>query len=138
MNTTRKQLDDLTYRVLGCAIEVHRQLGPGLLESIYEKCFVRELTLRNIEHKRQMKISLGYKGLILDADLRLDVIVEDVLIVELKAVDGLLPIHDAILLTYMRLLEKPKGVLINFNSINIFKAGQRTLVNNIYESLPLG
>lgn len=137
MKPTRKHIDHLTFNVIGCAIEVHKQLGPGLLESVYEKCFVRELFLKGIEYNTQTKVPIEYKGLKLDAELRLDVIVEDLLIVELKAVDGLLPIHDAILLSYMRLLQKPKGILINFNSVNIFKSGQKTLINNIYSSLPL-
>lgn len=102
MKTTRKYLDELTYEIIGGAIEVHKQLGPGLLESVYEKCFIKELALKEIRYQRQVKVPLEYKGVILDADLRLDVIVEDVLIVELKAIDGLLPIHDAVLLTYMR------------------------------------
>ncbi len=137
MKTTRKYLDELTYEIIGCAIEVHKQLGPGLLQSVYEKCFVRELALKEIEYQRQVKVPLEYKGVTLDADLRLDVLAEDVLVVELKAIDGLLPIHDAVLLTYMRLLGKPKGILINFNYTNIFKAGQKTLVNNLYGSLPM-
>ena len=85
-------------------------MGPGLLESVYEKCFLRELGLRRIEYQSQSRIHVNYKGLDLEADLRYDVMVEDILLVELKAIDGLLPIHDAILLTYMRMLEKPKGI----------------------------
>ena len=79
---------------------------------------------------------LKYKGLLLDAQLRFDVLVEDLLLAELKAIDGLLPIHEAVLLTYMRMLQKPKGILINFNCTNIFKSGQKTLVNDIYAALP--
>ncbi|TVR79714.1 MAG: GxxExxY protein [Chitinophagaceae bacterium] len=136
MELTKKYIDDLTYRVIGCAIEVHKQLGPGLLESVYEKCFIRELALQGLRYKQQLWVPLEYKGLELDTELRLDVLVEDVLCVELKSMDGLLPIHDAILLTYMRMLQKPKGVLINFNCVNIFKEGQKTLVNEIYAALP--
>jgi GxxExxY protein len=116
---------------------VHKQLGPGLIESVYEKCFIRELVLREILHKTQARVPLEYKGLSLDADLRFDVMAEDLLLIELKAIDGLLPIHEAVLLTYMRMLQKPKGILINFNCINIFKEGQKTLVNNLYAALPL-
>lgn len=137
MKVTRKYLDELTYKVIGCAIEVHKQLGPGLLESVYEKCFVRELSLEGIQYQRQVRIPLNYKGENLEVDLRLDVLAEEMLIIELKAVDGLLAIHEAVLLTYMRLLEKPKGILINFNCTNIFKSGQKSLVNRIYGSLPL-
>ncbi|MBS3770587.1 MAG: GxxExxY protein [Bacteroidales bacterium] len=133
---TKKYLDELTYKVIGCAIEVHKYLGPGLLESIYEKCLLRELKIRGINYKNQVWVPLQYKGLELEAELRLDVLVEDVLCVELKAQEGLLPIHDAILLSYMQMLEKPKGILINFHCVNIFKEGQRTLVNNLFSELP--
>lgn len=136
MGITKKYLNELTYQIIGCAIEVHKHLGPGLLESIYEKCFLRELKLRGIGYKNQVWVPLLYKGLKLDTELRLDVLVEDILCVELKAQEGLLPIHDAILLSYMQMLQKPKGILINFHCVNIFKEGQKTLVNNLFASLP--
>ncbi len=136
MVITKKYLNELTYQVVGCAIEVHKHLGPGLLESIYEKCFLRELFLRGIACTSQIWVPLKYKGLELDTELRLDVLVEDILCVELKAQDGLLPIHDAVLLSYMQMLQKPKGVLINFHCVNIFKSGQKTLVNNLFAELP--
>ncbi len=133
---TQNYLDDLTFKIIGCAIEVHKQLGPGLLESIYAKCFIKELELRNFDFKTQLWVPAEYKGLMLDAELRLDVLVEDSIVVELKAIDGLLPVHQAQLLTYMKLLKMPKGILINFNCTNIFKEGQKTLVNEYYGKLP--
>jgi GxxExxY protein len=133
---TKKHLNELTYKVIGCAIEVHKHLGPGLLESAYEKCFLRELNLRGIANKTQVWVPLQYKGLLLDMELRLDVLVEDVLCVELKAQEGLLPIHEAVVLSYTQMLEKPKGILINFHCVNIFKEGQKTLVNNLFSLLP--
>jgi len=136
MRITKKYLNELTYRVIGCAIEVHKHLGPGLLESVYEKCFLRELNLQGIANKSQNWVPLEYKGLQLDTELRLDVLVEDILCVELKAQEGLLPIHDAVLLSYMQMLQKPKGILINFHCVNIFKEGQKTLVNNLFSLLP--
>ncbi len=136
MKCSKEYIDQLSYLILGCAIEVHRLLGPGLLESVYEKCFLDELCLRNIRFQSQRKIPIIYKGNYLDADLRYDVLVEDQIIVELKAIDGILPIHQSILLTYMKLLEKPKGILINFNCTNIFKEGQKTFVNEFYAELP--
>jgi len=136
MIVTKKYLNELTYKVIGCAIEVHKHLGPGLLESVYEKCFLKELQLRVITYKNQIWVPLQYKGLELDTELRLDVLVEDILCVELKAQEGFLPIHDAILLSYMQMLEKPKGILINFHCVNIFKEGQRTLVNHLFSQLP--
>ena len=136
MRITKKYLNELTYKVIGCAIEVHKHLGPGLLESIYEKCFLKELTLRGIEFKNQIWVPLDYKGMDLNSELRLDVLVEDILCVELKAQEGLLPIHDAVLLSYMQMLQKPKGILINIHCVNIFKKGQKTLVNNLFSLLP--
>ncbi len=136
MEISKKYLNELTYKVIGCAIEVHKLLGPGLLESVYEKCFLKELSLRGIAFQNQIWVPLQYKGLQLDTELRLDVLVEDVLCVELKAQEGLLPIHDAVLLSYMQMLQKPKGILINFHCINIFKEGQKTLVNNLFSLLP--
>lgn len=133
---TKKYLNEITYQVVGCAIEVHKHLGPGLLESVYEKCFLKELNLRGISYQSQVWVPLQYKGLDINAELRLDVLVEDVLCVELKAQQGMLSVHDAILLSYMRMLQKPKGVLINFHCTNIFKEGQRTLVNNFFAELP--
>jgi GxxExxY protein len=136
MIITQKYLDQLTYRILGCAIEVHKQLGPGLLESIYERCFVHELSLRGLSCETQCCVPLSYKGINLEAELRLDVLVEGMVITELKSIAGILPVHQAIVLTYMRMLEKPKGIIINFNCTNIFKEGQVTLVNEIYAKLP--
>lgn len=136
MVITKKYLNELTYKVIGCAIEVHKHLGPGLLESVYEKCFLRELSIQGIAFKNQIWVPIQYKGLELNTELRLDVLVEDILCVELKAQEGLLPIHDAILLSYMQMLQKPKGILINFHCLNIFKGGQKTLVNSLFSLLP--
>src|SRR5690349_4811701 len=115
MKITKRYLNDLTYKAIGCAIEIHKHVGPGLLESVYEKCFLRELNLRGLSYKNQLWVPVHYNGLNLDTELRLDVLVEDILCVELKAQEGLLPIHDAILLSYMQMLQKPKGLLINFH-----------------------
>lgn len=136
MQNTQQYLDALTYKIIGCAIEVHRQLGPGLLESVYEQCFIRELSMQHIAYKTQNWVPVFYKGLHLDTQLRLDVLVEDLIIVELKAVEYVLAVHDAQLLTYMKLMNCPKGILINFNCTNIFKEGQKTFVNQLYASLP--
>ncbi len=136
MKVTKKFLNELNYIVLGCAIEVHKFLGPGLLESVYEKCFLKELGIRGIKYQNQLWVPISYKGIELDTELRLDVLVEDILCVELKAQEGLLPIHDAVLLSYMQMLNKPKGILINFHSVNIFREGQKTLVNNLFTTLP--
>ena len=136
MEITQKYLDDLTYSILGCAIEVHRQVGPGLIESVYEKCFTHELFLRGKTFSSQQVVPLHYKGLQIAANLRYDILVEDLIVVELKAIEGIMPIHMAAVLTYMKMLEKPKGIILNFNCINIFKEGQKTLVNDLYAKLP--
>ena len=111
----RKKLNDLTKSVIGGAIEEHRALGPGLLESAYEICFCRELNLREIRFQRQVPIPLEYKGVKLDCGYRSDVIVEGALLLELKAVDARLPIHEAQLLSYLKLTGLNVGLLINFN-----------------------
>lgn len=133
---TRKYIDDLTYQIIGAAIKVHKELGPGLLESVYEKCLSHLLQEAGIKVRSQQRIPLFFHGIYLDCELRYDLLVDDLIIVEIKAIELLLPIHEAQLLTYLKLLEKPKGILINFNCLNIFKEGQRTLVTDIYAKLP--
>ncbi|MFO7954973.1 GxxExxY protein [Thioalkalivibrio sp.] len=107
---------DLTGRVIGAAIEVHRELGPGLLESVYAKCLFHELTERDIECLVELPLPLDYKGLPIDCGYRIDLVVEQELIVELKSVDALQAVHHAQLLTYMKLSNIPTGLLINFNT----------------------
>ena len=107
--------DPRTSQIIGAAIEVHRQLGPGLLESTYEECLCHELHLREKQFKRQISLPVQYKGLLLDCGYKIDLIVEDEVILELKAIEKLLPIHEAQLLTYLRLSKKKVGLLINFN-----------------------
>jgi len=136
MEFTRVFIDQLTYKIIGCAIEIHRHVGPGLLESVYHTCFKKELELRALRFRSQLVVPVLYKGMVLNAEYRLDLLVEDLIIVEIKALDGVLPVHKSQLLTYMKLLHKPKGILINFNCMNIFKEGQYTLVNELYAQLP--
>ncbi len=133
---TKNSINELSYAIIGCSIEVHRALGPGLLESIYEKCMVRELLIRNMSVKSQMKVPVNYKGLDLEADLRLDLLVENAIVVEMKAVEAINPVYEAQVLSYMKLLEKPKGILFNFCCTNIFKEGQKTYVNDLFSTLP--
>lgn len=133
---TKKYLDDLTYEIIGSCIEVHKELGPGLLESIYHKCLKKELTTRGINFVSELSIPVFYKGEAIDTDLKCDLFIENAIVLELKAVDRMLPLYEAQLLTYMKLLEVPKGVLINFNVSNIFHDGQKTLVNNYFRLIP--
>lgn len=132
---TQNYINELSYRIVGCAIEVHKELGPGLLESIYQKCLLKELELKGFEVDEQIIIPVSYKGDSLDCDLKLDILVEDLVIVELKSVETMLPIYKAQLLTYMKLLKKPKGLLINFNTENITK-DLVPLVNEYFSILP--
>ncbi len=134
---TQNYIDQLTYKIIGCAIEVHKELGPGLLESIYEKCLIHELKLNGFEVKNQMSIPLFYRGVDMNCNLRFDVMVNDLVVLELKSVVIMHPIFEAVLLTYMKLLRKPKGILINFNCKNLFHEGQKTFVNEYYAKLPL-
>lgn len=134
--TTKKSLDNLTYHVVGAAIEVHKSIGPGLLESIYHECLKHELSLRNISFSTEMIVPIHFKDIILQTGLRCDLFVKDCLVIELKAVSMLTLIHEAQLLTYMKLLKTPKGILINFNCVNLFKEGQKTFVNEYFRSLP--
>lgn len=133
---TQSLIDDLSYKIIGCAIEVHKALGLGLLESIYEKCLIRELILKNLIVRSQIKVPINYKGINLEADLRLDLLVEELIVVEIKAAESYNAVYEAQILSCMRLLEKPKGILLNFCSKNIFKEGKKAFVNNLYASLP--
>ena len=136
MELTKAYLKDLTYKVTGAAIEVHKRLGPGLLENVYHKCLAKELELRNIAFKSEYKIPYNYKGYDLDIDLRCDFLIDETLVLELKSVGSILPVFDAQIMTYMKLLEVPKGLLINFNVENLYYDGQKTFVNELYRSLP--
>ena len=122
--------DELSYEIIGAAIEVHRHLGPGLLESAYEECLCHELHSRNIVFYRQVPLPVQYKGKQLDCGYRLDVVVERTVILELKAVEKTLPIHDAQLLTYLKLSNLKLGLLINFNTTTL-KQGIKRIVNNL-------
>ena len=121
------EINRITETIIGAAIEVHRALGPGLLESVYEECLCRELSLRGIPFERQRSLPVEYKGLRLDCGYRLDLLVADTVVVEIKAVESLLPIHEAQLLTYLRLGGWKVGLLINFN-VAVLRQGIRRRV----------
>jgi len=135
IQVTKSYLNDLSYKIVGCAIEVHKHLGPGLLESVYHDCLGQEFFLRAINYKSQLLVPIGYKGIILNSDYRLDFLVNDEIVVELKAIDSIHPIHEAQLLTYMKLLQKSKGVILNFNCTNIVKEGVKQMVNDLFVKL---
>jgi GxxExxY protein len=124
------ELNELTERIIGTAIEVHRALGPGLMESAYAECLCRELALQEIPFEREKALPVEYKGVKLDCGYRLDLLVAGSVVVEIKAVEELLPIHEAQLLTYLRLGGWKVGLLINFN-VPVLKKGVKRMVNNL-------
>ena len=121
--------DPLSYKVIGCAMEVYNVLGPGLLESAYERALIHELQINGLSVSSQVPVEMSYKGVNLGEGLRLDLLIEDSLIVELKSVDELKPVHYKQLLTYLKLLDKRIGLLINFN-VNDFRDGIKRVVND--------
>ncbi len=123
-------INDLSGRVIGAAIEVHRLVGPGLLESAYVECLGWELEQSGLVVKREVVVPLRYKSLTLQQSYRLDLLVDDCLIVEVKAVDRLVPIHEAQLLTYLRLMDKRLGLLMNFN-VDVMRKGIKRLANEL-------
>ena len=126
----------MAYKIVSCAIEVNKQLGPVLLESIYEECFIEELRINDLQVAYQERIPLVYKGKLLKNELRLDVVVNDCIIVELKATEEIIPLFKAQLLSYLKLTGIPKGLLINFNCLNITSQGLVSLVTEKFANLP--
>ena len=116
---TQKEINNLSYKIVGCAIEVHKNLGPGLLESVYESCLIEELQSVGLLVKSQVYVPIIYKNKDLGGFLKLDLLINDIIIVELKAVDVMIPLFRAQLLSYLKLTGKPKRLLINFHSENI-------------------
>jgi GxxExxY protein len=133
---TQKYIREISYKIIGCAIEVHKYLGPGLLESVYEPCFIDELTKAGLSVKSQIIVPLYYKGKDLGGSLKLDLLINDLIIVEEKAVELMLPLYEAQLLSYLKLTGKPKGLLINFNCENI-KEQMVSLVTTEFARLPV-
>lgn len=127
MGLIEHRTSPISAKAIGAAIEVHRQLGPGLLESSYHACLCRELELRAILYRSEVVLPLAYKGLEIGKGYVIDILIEDSLIVEVKSVDKLLPVHTAQLMTYMRLKRAPCGLLINFNVHTLFHGIKRVL-----------
>ena len=132
---TKRFLDELTDKIIGSAIEVHKHLGPGLMESVYEACFVEECMSRGLDVKSQQWIPVHYKEKNLGGKLKLDVLINELIVVELKAVETMIPLYKAQLLSYLKLSDKPKGILINFNCENISKQ-MVSLVTEKFASYP--
>ncbi|MFN7115398.1 MAG: GxxExxY protein [Saprospiraceae bacterium] len=132
---TQKQVNSIAYEIVGCAIEVHRELGPGLLENVYEWCLLEELERQGFEVHAQVQVPILYKGKSIPHPLRIDLLVEQIVIVEIKAVENILPVHEAQLLSYLKLCNKPKGLLINFHCNNIVQKGLIPLVTEQFTLL---
>jgi GxxExxY protein len=130
---TQRHLSEISYRIIGCAIEVHKHLGPGLLESVYHSCMIDELVANNLAIQSHIAVPIIYKGKQLAEPLRLDLLVEDLIVVELKAVEVIHPVFSAQLLSYLKLTDKPKGLLINFHTENIAKS-TISLVTEIFRT----
>ncbi len=118
---TQKYINDVSYKIVGCAIEVHKNLGPGLLESVYHSCLIEELRNNSLNVQSQIHVPVTYKGKDLGGVLKLDLLVNNVVIIELKAVETMIPLYSAQLLSYLKLTKIPKGLLINFHCENIAK-----------------
>ena len=125
-----KTLNDLSYKVIGCAMDVYKALGPGLLESVYEKALIQELALAGIPVQSQVEVRMNYKGIDIGEGMRLDLLIDDKIIVELKSVEELKPVHYKQLLTYLKLMDKRLGLLINFNVTDIMQ-GVNRIVNHL-------
>lgn len=133
---TQKYITDLTYRINGACIEVHKILGSGLAETVYHKALEKEFELRGIPYKSEFKIPVFYKDLPLDCDFKCDFLIDDLIVLEVKAVAQILDIHKAQVLNYMNLLKIPKGILVNFNVHNLYNHGQETFINKYFSQLP--
>lgn len=132
---TKKEVTQLSYKITGFAIKVHKALGPGLLESIYEECLKIELIKNGYDVKQQLYFPINYEGVEIETKLVVDLLVNNCIIIELKAVEEVLPIHEAQLLTYMKVLKKPQGLLINFFTNNITKS-LKPFINEYFKELP--
>ncbi|MFZ4546707.1 MAG: GxxExxY protein [Bacteroidales bacterium] len=135
MKITQKLIGEISFKIIGCAIEVHKHLGPGLLESVYQMCLIEELKMCGLKVESEMYFPILYKGKKLENKLRLDLVVEELIIVELKAVEKMIPLYNAQLLSYLKLTGKPKGLLFNFNCENIRKE-MDSFVTREYALLP--
>lgn len=136
MNITQKIINELTYKITGACIEVHKIVGPGLLENVYHQCLKKEFKILNLNTKSELEIPLDYKGEIVDCKVKCDFLIEDLIILELKSVAEFHNIHRAQTMNYMNLLKAPKGILVNFNVNNLYHEGHETFVNKYFNNLP--
>ncbi|MEK7723742.1 MAG: GxxExxY protein [Acidobacteriota bacterium] len=128
-SSEQQRINQITEKIIGCAISVHRVLGPGLLESAYEECLCYELSQASLNFERQVPLPVIYKGVKLDCGYRMDIVVEDLVIIEIKAVEKILPVHEAQILSYLKLYNKKLGLLLNFH-VPVLKNGMKRIANN--------
>ena len=123
-----REVEEMATLAVDSAFAVHQELGPGLLESAYEACFAHELQMRDIRYQRQLPVPLNYKGKLIEVGFRADIVIEQRLLIELKAVEGIIPVHHAQVITYLKILRLPLGLLINFNEV-LIKNGLHRILN---------
>lgn len=133
---TQKNVNDLSYKVVGACIEVHKIVGPGLYENVYHQCLIKEFNHLGLKYKSELEIPLSYKGELVDCKLKCDFLIEDLIVLELKSVSEIHPIHKAQTMNYMNLLKVPRSILINFNVLNIYHEGCEYFASKIFKELP--
>ena len=135
MEVTQKYINELTYKITGACIEVHKIAGPGLFENVYHECLKKEFDLLELEYKSELEIPLNYKGKIIDCKVKCDFLIESLIVLEIKSVTDLNNVHRAQTLNYMNLLKVPKAILVNFNVNNIYHEGHETFVSKYFSKL---
>lgn len=135
MELTKKYINELTYKIIGACIEVHKVVGPGLYENVYHQCLEREFDLLGLNYKNELEIPLMYKERNIDCKVKCDFLIENVIVLEIKSVDGIHSIHKAQTMNYMNLLKVPKSILVNFNVYNLYHEGTETFVSKNFEQL---
>ena len=135
MEITQKHINELTYKITGACIEVHKILGPGLYENIYHQCLQKEFEMLDLKYKSELTIPFDYKGAIIDCHVKCDFLIEDLIVLEIKAMSEIFNIHRAQTMNYMNLLKVPKAILVNFNVKNLYHEGHETFVSRYFSRL---
>ena len=135
METTQKYINELTYKITGACIEVHKIAGPGLFENVYHECLKREFELLGLQYQSELEIPLDYKGKIVECKVKCDFLIENLIVLELKSVTDLNNVHRAQTMNYMNLLKVPKAILVNFNVNNLYHEGHETFVSKYFSKL---
>lgn len=134
---TQKFINDLSYKIVGACIEVHKQAGPGLYEDVYHQCLEREFEILGLKYKSELEIPFSYKGKLIDCKLKCDFLIENLVVLEIKSVSEIQQIHKAQTMNYMNLLKLPRSILVNFNVINLYYEGYESFASKIFKTLPI-